>query len=93
VFLCRFNPQQPLSIGGQAFGKVLTAQTESLDAQLPFISWPNAIVEPIPTQWPNAMVEPIPTRWLNDKLLPITAKSGSPVMLHAPTYGDSKQGP
>jgi hypothetical protein len=89
----KMNPQQPLSIGGQAFGKVLMAQTKSPVAQLPSGSWPNAKVEPIPTQWPNAMVEPIPTRWLNDKLLPITAGSGSPVMLHAPTYGDSKQGP
>jgi hypothetical protein len=89
----KMNPQQPLSIGGQAFGKVLMAQTESLDAQLPFSSWPNAKVEPIPVQWPNAIVELIPTRWLNDKLLPITARSGSPVMMHSPTYGDSKQGP
>jgi hypothetical protein len=86
----KINPQQPLSIGGQAFGKVLMAQTVSPDAQLPFSSWLSAKVEPIPTQWPNAIVEPIPTRWLNDKLLPITSRSGSPVMLHAPAYGDSK---
>ena len=86
----KINPQQPLSIGGgQAFGMVLVARTESPDAQLPFSSW-SAKVEPIPTQWPNAKVEPIPTRWLNDKLLPITSTSGSPVMLHAPTYGVSK---
>ena len=86
----KMNPQQPLSIGGQAFGKVLMAQTESPDAQLPFSSWPNAKVEPIPTQWPNAIVEPIPTRWLNDKVLPITAWPGSPAMLQAPAYGVSK---
>jgi hypothetical protein len=86
----KMNPQQPLSIGGQAFGKVLMAQTESPDAQLPFSSWPNAKVEPIPTQWPNAIVEPIPTRWLNDKLLPITAWPGLPAMLQAPAYGVSK---
>ncbi len=66
------------------------AQTESPDASLPFSSWPNAKVEPIPTQWPNGKVEPIPTRWLNDKLLPITARPGSPLMLHAPAYGVSK---
>lgn len=86
----KINPQQPLSMGGQAFGKVLMAQTEFPVAQLPFSSWPNAKVEPIPTQWPNVMVEPIPTRWLNDKLLPITARSGWPVVLHAPAHGDSK---
>ena len=66
------------------------AQTESPAAPLPLSSWPNAKVEPIPTRWPHAIVEAIPTRWLNDKLLPITAGSGSQVMLHAPTYGDSK---
>ncbi len=64
------------------------AQTDSPVAQLPLSSWPNAKVEPIPTQWPNVMVESIPTRWLNDKLLPITDRAGSPVMLHAPTSGD-----
>jgi hypothetical protein len=52
---------------------------------------PKAGVEPIPTQWPNAMVESIPTWWPNDKLLPITAWPGSPVMLHAPAYGVSKE--
>jgi hypothetical protein len=66
------------------------AQTESPVAQPPFSSWPNARVEPIPTQWPNVMVEQIPTQWLNDKLLPITARFGWPVMLQAPTNGDSK---
>ena len=86
----KMNPQQPLSIAGQAFGKVLMAQTVSPIAKLPFSSLPNARFEPIPTQWPNAIAEPIPTRWLYDKLLPITAGSGRPVMLHAPTYGDSK---
>jgi hypothetical protein len=65
------------------------AQAEHPDPQ-PFGSWPNAKVEPIPTQWPDAIIQQIPTQWLNDKLLPISTGSGSPVMLHAPTYGDSK---
>jgi hypothetical protein len=87
----KINPQQPLSIDGQVPWKgVLMAQVEHPDPQLPFGSWPNAKVEPIPTQWPNTIIEQIPTQWLNDKLLPIATRSGSPVMRHAPTNGDSK---
>jgi hypothetical protein len=90
----KLNLQEPLSTlsnGGQAPWKgVLVAQAEHPDPQLPFGSWPNAKVEPIPTQWPKAVIEQIPTQWLNDKLLPIATRSGSPVMWHAPTYGDSK---
>ncbi len=84
----KINPLQPLPQSGEQFGKMLIAQKDGPDPQLPLSSWPNAKVEPIPTQWPNAIVEAIPTQWPNFKLLPI--KSGSPVMLQAPAYGDLK---
>jgi hypothetical protein len=82
----KINPEQPWSLpGGQQFGMTLIARNEHPDLQLP-----TPKVQPIPTQWPNAKVEPIPTRWPDFKLLAIATQAGSPVMLQAPTRGESK---
>ena len=85
----KINPRQPLpGIVGRQFGKTLLAQNEPLNSQLPLRPFPNAKLEPIPTQWPNAVTEAIPTQWPNFKLLPI--KANPPVILAAPAYGGSK---